>query len=283
MAGVERTTGRITSYTSPAGEAPNTSRAAPSTLELPPGLRRRTETGHVAGTSRQSLPPARTSGLPPLAQPQVPQIIHNLSTRVPDVAQTIMAIRGRTLALSTAEQHLPGLSVLIQKDGFWRPLKDLKAASSEMTGAGHQEGVFRLIGEVNSLIAGRATGGAGASTAAHQQPTPQPSPTRPANVATDGAGPSMPAPPVPVRFGLAAASEGAPPRPADGPKLEIPAGIELSQLSDDWWTPVQAAHSNAVASQPPSGLLKIEIPEGIDLNQLGDEWWDRTSPKGPSK
>ncbi len=244
MAGVNRTTGRSAAFSTPILESslPNerVGQLSPPAQEAPPVLRRRTETGHVAGASRPTTSAPRVAELPPPARfraarapealasqmSRVPEIIDSLSARVAEVAQTISSMRARRLDLLQAERQIPDLSLLVGNRGFWRPLQDLQAASAAMISAGHLEGVMRLIGQVNSFLMGRPPGGAESSAAAQQ-------------------------------------------RQAATPKFEVPRGIELSELGEDWWKP-------AAATTP-----KLEIPSGIDLDQLDDEWWTQKAPKSP--
>jgi hypothetical protein len=184
----------------------------------PPALRRRTATGHVAGTQRPGSNPSRRAGLPPrppsLVAGSMPVLIQGLAMREQEVATAIVAVRGRTLQLADAERQLPGLSRLIGTTGHWNTLGELRAVAGEVAAAGYPDTVLNLIRNVMTRIAGRRIGSAETSAAGARPAAP----AHPAQAATGEAGPSAPREPA-------------------GPVIEIPEGLDLSELDAKWWQP----------------------------------------------
>jgi hypothetical protein len=151
---------------------------------------------------------------PPRPPSRLPQQIEGLSMRLQEVSQAVAAIRGKSLSLSQAEQHLPGLSRLIHHDGHWQSLKELDATANELP-VHQRNGVMQLVANINHVLSnGRVP--------AIVEPAPD-APGQAAHAPLPGNASTAP---FPARFGLPERASA-----SHAPALEIPSGLTLDDFS----------------------------------------------------
>ncbi|CAM3806902.1 hypothetical protein [Paracidovorax anthurii] len=143
--------------------------------ESHPALRRRTDTGYVAGADRpgrasvaglrrshegpdlddrpvsrqRTEAPAPKVDMPPPPPYLGPGLMQDLSSRADEAALVVMGLRHGAFDLRTAERELPGLSRLVLPNGDWRPIDEIL---HNVASAASPEEVFRVVGRIASMV-----------------------------------------------------------------------------------------------------------------------------------